>query len=54
MIAAVVLTGHTDAVLGVRFSPDGTRLVSASEDLMARDDLQRCRERVAASRAAAR
>ena len=26
------LTGHTDAVFSVAFSPDGTRIVSGSDD----------------------
>ena len=30
------LTGHTDAVAGVAFSPDGTRIASASYDQMVR------------------
>ncbi len=32
----VVLSGHTDRVFGAAFSPDGTRIVTASLDKTAR------------------
>jgi len=34
--SVLILKGHTDAVLDVTFSPDGTKIVSASADITAR------------------
>jgi WD40 repeat protein len=34
--SVLILKGHTDAVLDVAFSPDGTKIVSASADITAR------------------
>jgi WD40 repeat protein len=33
---ALTLKGHTDRVLSASFSPDGTRIVTASDDSTAR------------------